>query len=371
MKLFTTLVSCLAGCALIATAAHVIIMTTGGYSNAHAPLAIAIAAGVAIGSIAIGIAWKDRRFAVATAIAFCLVAGEAYTMIATAERVVVSREAAAEPARLIAVQRAAAQKRLDEAKAAIPGDTSARITAAQASIDRAETAVATEASKKGCASNCRALLNKAVDDAKSEMAAARAALVEGKKSAQRGIADAEAALAKVPAPKSETPLADKLGLEGWTLDLLAAGLASLAANGLGAALLAFGAHSHREPSTKAAEVETVQVTLEPAPAATPPPVRTSQAKRKAKEPLMIEARDALKEADRFARESFRPAKAGRVAFSDIRASYHAWCDEQGMPPLSDREIGSSLNDLFAKVGLSRDAGGMVGIELARPLSSAA
>lgn len=323
----------LVGLGIIAAATHVIVLSTGGYQNAHAPLAIAIASGVAIGSICIGMAFRERRYALAGCIALCLIAGEAFTMMATAERVVISREAAAEPARLLAVQRAAAQKRLDEAKASLPGDMSARMVAAQASIVRAETAVATEASKRGCASNCRALLNKALDDAKTEMAAARAALDQAKRDAQREIDAAEMALASVPAPKSETPLADKLGLEGWTLDLLAAALASLAANGLGAALLAFGAHGARH-----IRAEVV--------APTPSPSVDRRTRKPARS-----VGSTKDHAAKFGVECLESANDAETSLSEIGEAYLGWCKISGTSPMAPAALGATLAGLFEDAGL--------------------
>lgn len=319
------------GVLIIGAATHVIVMASGGYQNPHAPLAIAIACGVALGSICIGVATRERRYVLAFCIALCLLAGEAFTMLSTAERVVVAREAASEPARLMTLQRTAAQKRVDEAKAAIPGDTSSRIAAAQASQQRAESAVATEAAKKGCASNCRALLNKAVDDAQAEMAAARAALEETRRKAQKELGEAEAALAAVPAPKSETPLADKLGMQGWTLDLLAAGLASLAANGLGAALLAFGAHGgrHREATPAAiVDVKPERPVDQPAP-------RVSNKDHAAK----------------FGVECLEAADDVETSLSEIGEAYLSWCKRSKIAPLKPAALGSTLATLFDDAGL--------------------
>ncbi len=45
-----------------------------------------------------------------------------------------------------------------------------------------------------------------------------------------------------PLPASATPLADRLGLPAWALDLIMAGLLSVGANGLAGTLIAYGAH---------------------------------------------------------------------------------------------------------------------------------
>ena len=206
-----------------------------------APLTLAVACGVAVGSIGFAFALADRRWGFVLAFTVALLAGEAFGMISTGERVLASRDTAAEPVRLQTIKRKEAERRLADARA-ISLLTTPRLEAALASKKTAEAAVASEAAKNGCASNCRALLNKAVDDAAAEVSAARRDLEAQQMSAQREVEAATAALEALPAPKSETLLADKLGIAGSTLDLIAAALASLGANGLGASLLAYGVH---------------------------------------------------------------------------------------------------------------------------------
>jgi hypothetical protein len=76
---------------------------------------------------------------------------------------------------------------------------------------------------------------------------------------------ARAELAGIRMAPDQSPLAARLGLSASALDLAAAGLASLAINGLGAALLAFGAHGsgrHTEPAPPTAPA--TDISTEPA-----------------------------------------------------------------------------------------------------------
>ena len=320
---------------------HVTIEATGGYSAPNAPLTIAIACALCVASICLGFAWTAKRYALVAFFLVTLLAAEAWTMMTTGERILVAREAAAEPARRLALDRQAAEQRLADARKGIL-ETSPRLSAALQAKRDAEQAVLSEASKPGCASNCRALLTKAVDDAAAELMTARAELDRQNRDAQKQAEAAVSALAAMPAPKSAAPLADKLGLPAWGLDLVAAALASLAANGLGAALLIFGAHGrHREshpgsivsPPVAVSDRQTfVSQYAAPAAAAAAAPVPV----------------DPVQHAARFGLECFKPSPTGRTPLRQIEAAYLDWCAARQTPPLPSKAIGSALASLIAE-----------------------
>jgi len=180
-----------------------------------------------------------------------------------------------------------------------------------------------------------------------ELENARAELRTSWAKAEGELVTARAELAAMKVPASATPLADRLGLEGWHVDVTAAALASLAASSLAAFLLALAAHgwAARPTPVVMADAPTVEIEATPTPAP---------------------ARDATKEADRYAGSMFRPRRTGRVKIADIRQAYRGWCRERGLDPLPDPEIGSALNTLFASVGLRRHGEGadavIVGME---------
>lgn len=196
------------GSALVAAAAWLTIDATGGLDHPHAKLVAATAFAVVAGSIALGHA-KGAAFA---AIALGLVCGELYGLIGTAERLVAAREAAHAPRKAEDARRASAAARVAEA-------VKAAAEASSAALDMA--------AAPSCQRNCRALLEQAKVETKAEIDAARAAL------------------AALPPLEDAAPLAQRLGWQPWALDLVAAALGSLAANGLGAALIAFAVHSKR------------------------------------------------------------------------------------------------------------------------------
>lgn len=289
-----------AGGLIIGAAAHVSISASGGgYGVLSAPLQLAVALGLLVGAICVGRAWRERRFVIVVCLVVALAAGEAFAVIMTAERTIAGREIAAAPVRDVETARAAAEARVRAA-----GNTKAD----------ADKAALTEAAKPGCRKECRTLIEGAKADAQRELDAARAAL------------------AALPPARSASPLADRLGIADWTLDLITAALASISANGLGAALVAFGAHGvgRREKVNATPPAQMAEV-IPPAPAAT-----------------------ALEHAARFGLDALAPATA-MTPLVTLHSAYHEWCRERGESPLPAREIALALKDLVDRSGLRIEA----------------
>lgn len=92
---------------------------------------------------------RDPEHEVARELLALGVTGKMQTFVAgKAERVIDSREAASEPARVLAIQRVKAQKRIEAAKEAKAATTSPRIEEAIAAKQRAEASVTSEAAKR-------------------------------------------------------------------------------------------------------------------------------------------------------------------------------------------------------------------------------
>ncbi len=322
MDSFVRVSAGLVGLAIIGCVAHSAIVAGGGYGATGAPLLIALACGLAVGAVAVELARRERRWVIAMLIGLELVAGEAYALLLTSERTLEAREQRQAPLRASAAERARSEDRLAVAERALAGaQSSDRLKRALAAKAAADAAVVAKAAERDCAGNCRALLEQQVATAAAEIAAARAELTALRRTAEAELGAARAALAALPAPASVSPLADRLGIAGWQIDVAAAVLASLAANGLGAFLLAFAAHGRFSRSSDSFE-----------PAA---------------------RRSAAAEADAFAREVFRPQPCGRIAIADIKDAYQAWCRCRGLDPLPNQEFGRELAALFASVGLYR------------------
>lgn len=222
------------GAVILAVIADTTIAASGGYNGPHARLIMALTLGVFAGACLIGRAWKMSR-PMALAIVLGLVCGEAYGLIQTAETIVTGREDAQAPARAKTQAHDDAAQALDAAKTAPV--TSLRIDLALAAQRRADADVSAEA-QTGCKRICqdkKAIANAAAADVQAAISEAETTKAASIDSAQR-VLDAH------PLPASGTALADRLHVPGWVIDLIVAALRSLAANGLAATLIAFGAH---------------------------------------------------------------------------------------------------------------------------------
>jgi hypothetical protein len=326
------------GVALLGTTAHATIIATGGYGSAHSYVTIAIAAGVGVSALAVGAAWHGRR-GLALGLLLAIVAGEAFGLISTAERLVVSREVAQAPLRTAAEDYAKAAKRVADAAAAVAAlpATSARLKAATDKKDAADRAATEKSAERGCRENCRQLLQQQVEEAGREVTAARAELVEKATLYKRELDQSRAALAALKAPESATPLADRVGIAAWVLDLLAAALGSIAANGMACGLIAFAGHHRTAPAHQEAasaqqtapivQRETIDVTPEP--------------------------KTDLSHDRRFALECIRAARSDGEA-TDIRAirgAYLQWCEARGITPLPGKELANRLGVMFKGIGV--------------------
>ena len=240
------------GLALLVATAHATISATGGYGTAHSYVTLAIAAGVCISALAIGSAWSERPF-LAGWLVVAILAGEAFGFLSTAERLVAGREADQVPLRAAADAHAKASRRVAEAIAASERpSTSPRLTAALAAKAAADQAATDKSTERGCRDNCRQLLQARADAAEREVVAARDAIATTQAASRAELDASRAALAALKAPASATPLADRVGVAAWALDLLSAALGSVAANGLACGLISFAGHRSRKRDTLAA-----------------------------------------------------------------------------------------------------------------------
>jgi len=332
-----------AGAALLAATAHVTIVHTGGYTASGAILTMAIALGVAAASVAIGAAWSSSARLLAGWLALAILAGEAFGFLMTADRLVTGRERVEAPLRAARQARAEAVKRVSVAEAAVAAlpTTSDRLDSALQAKQAADTAIREKSAAPSCAQNCRLLLQGQVDAAAREVEDARSEIEAARVHAESELRDSRAKLADKVEPASATPLADRTGIPSWVLDLIVAGLGSLAANGLGVGLIAFAAHgSHREPPARA------PVQAEPL----PPERKIALAAVSARRPKLA-ARPA-EHAAQFAVEALVPAADGGVDLLDIRRAYDSWCNSRGIEPLPAAKLGNALAKLFEGAGIA-------------------
>lgn len=227
------------GVAILCATTNANVLQTGGWFTSHALLVAALSAGVFAGARVVGMGAGKLGLVIVGA----LLAGEAYNFSATAERIVVERENGAAPLRDAAAKHTAALAKLKQAEGAPV--SSVRLEQAKADKQAKDDAVTKEASD-GCKSECHRKQGLA-DKAQEEVVAAT---TEAEQMHQAAIDEAKAEVEANPLPASATPLADRLDIPAWALDLIMAGLLSVGANGLAGTLVAFGAHRPDVPDRR-------------------------------------------------------------------------------------------------------------------------
>jgi hypothetical protein len=244
--------SILAGSMILAAVAHVTTTYTGGYGTAHAWLTWTVAFGVLVASIFAGMAFSSGRRRGAWILLLCGLCSEAYNFLQTGDRLIAEIDRLEAPMREKIDAYAAAKKKVSDLEAVImnPPETSKRLSDATTAKAKADGAVTSESAKPGCRSECSKLLNKAVEDAKAEVKAARDALDDSNKNAKTNLETAKKELAAMTPPGSASPLADTLGIPARLLSILMALCGSIGINGLAMALLVHGSHTHKEPAPR-------------------------------------------------------------------------------------------------------------------------
>lgn len=209
--------------------------------TAHSVLVGAMAVGTAMGAVVLA----RSSFWVGTLMLLAVLCGESYGMLATAERIIVAREATQRPARQAADARRDVASRLQAAETALQSApvSSDRLRVATVAKAKADEAVIAKSAEKSCAVNCRELLVGAAATAEREVDAARRELGDRREQLQKDVERLRGELAAITVPSvSGTALADRIGIAPWQLDVVMAGLLTLGSNVLAGVLIAWGAH---------------------------------------------------------------------------------------------------------------------------------
>lgn len=197
------------GASILAASSYAVIVK-GNLDFAHALLICAMAAGLFAGAISVGAVLVQKRYTLACVLIGALVCGELFAVVTSGERIV--------------AERAADQSKVEVLKAA---HVYARdeLVKAQASHNEAVREKMRQAALPGCKDRCVALLDSTAAAAKADLSFAL----------QRYESN--------PDPKiSGSPLADRLGVPAWSVDLAIAALLSIGANCLAACLIGFASH---------------------------------------------------------------------------------------------------------------------------------
>jgi hypothetical protein len=333
------------GFLLLCAGTHVAVLASGSYGTPQSYVAIAVAAGVGCGSVCCGLAWRAERYWLALFLAVSVIAGEAFALGQTGNRLVAGSEAQQAPIREHAKAHATASAAVataTKAKQAADAGKSERLTKASEAKRQADQAIIDKAADFGCRAHCKELLQNAARDAAAEVVTARLEIDNAKTAAADALSKATEVLARMKPPESPTPLADRLGMPPWLYDLIMAGLGSVGLNGLGCGLLIFGAHGAHQHAA-AGVAEGVQ---KPADAPRRQKLDTRRSSSKAK----TNRNPVAEHAARFAVERLKPDQDGAAYLDHIRQDYRAWSPTQPFQ-LSDEEIGAELAGLFRGAGI--------------------
>jgi hypothetical protein len=351
------------GLGVLGAAAHVTIVSGGGYGSAHAVLTLAVAAGVGVGAAIMGAVWAQGRRWLACALMVALLCGEIFGLAQTAERLIAQREVTQAPAREAERMRQALVSAINTLTAERDQLRPARLDAALAAQRTVMADAAEKSAQKLCAANCRLLLEEQLRAARADVAEAAKSFEKERAGMDGRIADERSKLEAWRAPQSGTMLADRLGWAPWALDLAMAALGSLGANGLAATLLAYAAHRRIVPPP-ALQVEEHQAGLhQPASeaaslvAAARAPAITSEARETV---VVVETAGAgvvepilrkkpIGDFVDFIAGSVELADGAVTAQSDLAGAYVAWCRRRKCDPLPDEMIGQGI-EMFCRAG---------------------
>jgi hypothetical protein len=375
--------SIIVGATILFTTAHVTVLATGGYGGSHAYITLAVAAGVAVASILVGRAWGERRRTLAACLVIAIAAGEVYALLSTAERLTAAREASQAPLRQAVEARQKLEIRVAKAEAALAAlpEASARFREAMLGKAAADAAVVTKSAERGCAANCRLLLQAQADQNQQEVEAARRDMADKRTRLEQAVTDAKGELASFKAAPSPSPLADRIGWPAWVLDLVMAGLGSVAANGLACLMMVFGSHrrSDKVDAAKAPEIApevTPEIVVQPLDQL--PDVDNAQGekvvqlhttgsgKRRAKA-IGTATPDAIEQAKKFmVARITRTDEDAETNMRDLHRGYVTWCETKGVPPKPATEIGPALLHLFgvAQIPIEQKNGKPVALGIA-------
>lgn len=230
--------SAIVGAGIIACVTWAAVSAVGGIYSPTAPLLIALACGLIVGAMACGWAWNNGRKALAVAMALTLLTGECYVLLNTGERELEAREAKQAPVRAAMVER----ERLSREAQAPVITTTPRLQTAMLNLDAINTDARIKIATASCVKLCKQELAEQRAAAMQEVADARAELNAMRTASAASVDATKVALAALPAVAAASPLAARINVPDWVLDLIRAGLFSVSANGLGAFLLAFASH---------------------------------------------------------------------------------------------------------------------------------
>jgi hypothetical protein len=301
----------LIGLGAIAAVTYGTVEATDGIGSNAAPLYIALGALQAAIALSFGVI---QSRVVGTLAVLVLLACEMATFIGTADLQLAAIETHAAPIHEAEAKRKAAE----DLVARLERDD--RVARAEQALATAQADARAKSTAPDCGKGCIATLGKSVD-------VATAAVGEARQSLYIETRQARAALDKAPVPPQASPLANRLGMEPGTLDLLFVGFRGFAVSAGAAIVLAIGAHGGRSMPTGA-----------------PAPVDRSTGNVVALLPK------SAGDVDRFLLERVKRGK-GSVSWAALYVGYRAWCLTAGSAPVDASAFGAHMDNLRDDLGL--------------------
>lgn len=335
-----------------------------------AAIYLVCALGSGIGGPIVGSAFHRGHAIIGAGLLLFILAGEGYGIITTMDRTVRAEDAAQKPLIQATERHAAALKRLDEANDAVKMLASAepkslRLDAAKTALSEANKAVTDQSSAKNCLKNCAAMLTATAQAARRELDLAQSAAENDLRAARQRAADDQSAAERIvkanPLPGSASPLADRIGIEPWKIDIAKAVLLSLAINGLGMGFLAFAFHarSHKPQPTgpdqrnvqrkHPTQNDLIDIT----------PTRAAAASERARTKRLPSP--AALQAARFGKDDLKLTADGDIAVRDILKSFTRWVDENREPMPSMEDAAAGFRTVFERLGVRVENGRVRGL----------
>jgi hypothetical protein len=212
------LLSFTAGITILGTATWATI-DAGSLTGSSASLAVALSLGLAVTAMVLP---KVKSKALIAGLSLALFAGEASNLLSVAERVVIQREAVS--SKTVTANSTATSSRQT-------------LTRLEAELSAHRLKSVTVVATKDCRSECRQLLEKQTA------------------SLEASVSTAKAETSSTASARSATPLADKIGVQAWFLDVLMAVLLSVGSNLLAGFLIMWSTHT-----TASVTAETLDLT---------------------------------------------------------------------------------------------------------------
>jgi len=331
----------LTGLALVVAAAYASVEAAGGLDSPAAVIVMAVAVGAVGGALGVGHFARERRYVLASLVAFATLGCEAFGYAQTSRRLLEGLDARRAPAVAASAARQDAQMRVSRLERALASlTTTARIEAAQKASDQAQAASLSRPAERYCSTACTAQLTRVREEAAEELRQARQELAAQRAAIAAELASARQTLAGMPVPvmAASIGLHSMLGLDAASYELLEAGIGALGVNILGALLIAGAAHGPRR-APGARQPDVVTPTDEPssrlAAASSLPAVQPSPDEHSL----------------RFMIARLRHSPGRRVALTDLHEAYLRWCDDAGIAPLATDDVWPVLTEQLAALGV--------------------